>query len=45
MIAYSRSENPRDSLVKAKFPTREEGDYSCDDLLRNEAILTTLQTL
>ena len=40
MIAYSRSENPRDSLVKAKFPTREEGDYSCDDLLRNEAILT-----
>ena len=40
MIAYSRSENPRDSLVKAKFPTsiltREEGDYSYDDLLRNE---------
>ena len=36
MIAYSRSENLRDSLVKAKFPTREEGDYSYDDLLRNE---------
>ena len=36
MIAYSRSENQRDSLVKAKFPTRKEGDYSYDDLLRNE---------
>ena len=28
MIAYSRSENLRDSVVKAKFPTREEGDYT-----------------
>ena len=36
MIAYSRSENLCDSLVRAKFPTREEGDYSYDDLLRNE---------
>ena len=35
VIAYSRSENLRDSLVKAKFPTREEGDYLYDDLLRN----------
>ena len=46
MIAYSRSENLRDSLVKAKFPTREEGDYSY--LLRNEEdppSSPTLQTL
>ena len=48
MIAYSRSENLRDSLVKAKFPTREEGEYSYDDLLRNEEdppCSPTLQTL
>ena len=48
MIAYSRSENLRDSLVKTKFPTREEGDYSYDDLLRNEEdppSSPTLQTL
>ena len=48
MIAYSRSENLRDSLVKAKFPTREEGDYSYDDLLRNQEdppSSPTLQTL
>ena len=36
MIAYSRSENLRDSLVKAKLPTREENDYTYDDLVRNE---------
>ena len=29
-------ENLCDLLVKVKFPTREEGDYSYDDLLRNE---------
>ena len=34
MIAYSRSENLRDSLIKAKLPTREKNDY--DDLVRNE---------
>ena len=48
MIAYSQSENLRDSLVKAKFPTREEGDYSYDDILRNEEdppSSPTLQTL
>ena len=48
MIAYSRSENLCDSLVKAKFPFREEGDYSYDDLLRNEKdppSSPTLQTL
>ena len=48
MIAYSRSESLRDSLVKAKFPTREEGEYSYDDLLRNEEdppCSPTLQTL
>ena len=48
MIAYSRSENLLDSLVKAiKFPTREEGDYSYDDLLRNDdpPSSPTLQTL
>ena len=48
MIAYSRSENLRDSLVKDKFPNREEGDYSYDDLLRNEedpSSSPTLQTL
>ena len=47
-IAYSRSENLRDSLVEAKFPTREEGDYLYDDLLRNEEdppSSPTLQTL
>ena len=45
MIAYSRSENLR---VKAKFSTREEGDYWYDDLLRNEEdppSSPTLQTL
>ena len=26
MIAYSRTENLRDSLVKAKLPTREKND-------------------
>ena len=36
MIAYSRSENLRDSLVKAKLPTREEKDYTYDDLVRKE---------
>ena len=36
MIAYSRSENLRDSLVKAKLPTREENDYTYDDLVKNE---------
>ena len=48
MIAYSRSENLRDLLVKAEFPTREEDDYSYDDLLRNEEdppSSLTLQTL
>ena len=48
MIAYSRSENLHDSQVKAKFPTREEGDFSYDDLLRNEEdppSSPTLQTL
>ena len=48
MISYSRFENLHDSLVKAKFPTREEGDYSYDDLLRNEEdppSSPTLQTL
>ena len=48
MIAYSRSENLRVSLVKAKFPNRDEGDYSYDDLLRNEedpSPSPTLQTL
>ena len=48
IIAYSRSENLRDSLVQAKFPTREEGDYLYDDLLRNEEdppSSPTLQTL
>ena len=48
MIAYSRSENLRDSLVKAKLPTREENDYTYDDLVRNEEdppSSPTLQTL
>ena len=48
MIAYSQSKNLLDSLVKAKFPTREEGDYSYGDLLRNEEdppSSPTLQTL
>ena len=35
-IAYSRSENLRDSLVKAKLPTREKNDYTYEDLVRNE---------
>ena len=34
MIAYSRSENLRDSLVKAKLHTREKNDYTY--LVRNE---------
>ena len=34
MIAYSRSENLRDSLVKAKLPTREKNDNTY--LVRNE---------
>ena len=34
MIAYSRSENLRGSLVKAKLPTREKNDYTY--LGRNE---------
>ena len=48
VIAYSWFENLRDSLVKAKFPTREEGDYLYDDLLRNEEdppSSPTMQTL
>ena len=48
MIAYSRSKNLRDSLVQAKFSTREEGDYSYDNLLRDEEdppSSPTLQTL
>ena len=36
MIAYSRSENLHDSLVKAKLPTREKNDYTYDDLVTNE---------
>ena len=36
MIAYSRSENLRNSLVTAKLPTREKNDYTYDDLVRNE---------
>ena len=34
IIAYSRSENLRDSLVKAKLPTREKNDYTY--LVRNK---------
>ena len=34
MIAYSRSKNLRDSLVKAKLPTREKNDYTY--LVRHE---------
>ena len=34
MIAYSQSENLRNSLVKAKLPTRENNDYTY--LVRNE---------
>ena len=34
--AYSRSENLRDSLVKAKLPTREKNGYTYDDLVRNK---------
>ena len=34
MIAYSRSENLRDSLVKARFPTRGKNDFTY--LVRNE---------
>ena len=49
MIAYSKSENLRDSLVRLNsLYTREEGDYSYDDLLRNEEdppSSPTLQTL
>ena len=48
MISYSRSENLRDSLVKAKLPTREEKDYTYDDFVRNEEdppSSPTLQTL
>ena len=36
MIAYSRSENQRNSLVKAKLTTREENNYTYEDLVRNE---------
>ena len=48
MIAYSRFENLRDSLVKAKLPTREENEYTYDDLVKNEEdppSSPTLQTL
>ena len=48
MIAYSRSENLRDLLVKAELPTREENDYTYDDLVKNEEdppSSPTLQTL
>ena len=48
MISYSQSENLRDSLVKAKLPSREENDYTYDDLVRNEEdppSSPTLQTL
>ena len=34
IIAYSRSENLCDSLIKAKLPTREKNDYTY--LVRNE---------
>ena len=36
IIAYSRSTNLRDSLVKAKLPPKREEDYSYDDLVRKE---------
>ena len=36
IIAYSRSENLRDSLVKAKLPHREEHDLTYDDLEKDE---------
>ena len=36
MIASSRFQNLRDSLVKAKLPTREENDYTYDDLVKKE---------
>ena len=36
MIAYSRSENLYDSLVKVNLPTRDEDDYTYDDLVKNE---------
>ena len=36
MIAYNRSENQRNSLVKAKLTTREENNYTYEDLVRNE---------
>ena len=45
MIAYSRSENLRDSLVKAKLPTREKNDYTYDDLVTNEEDPTSSATL
>ena len=36
IIAYSRSENLRDSLVKAKLPRREGHDLTYDDLEKDE---------
>ena len=48
MIAYSRSKNLCDSLVKTNLPTREENGYTHNDLVRYEEYppsSPTLQTL
>ena len=45
IIAYSRSENLWDSLVKAKLPTREENNYTYDELVRNEEVPPSSPTL
>jgi hypothetical protein len=45
MIAYSRSENLRDSLVKAKLPPRKEGDHTYGDLVMDEEVLPSSPTL
>ncbi|XP_072046859.1 uncharacterized protein [Amphiura filiformis] len=39
MIAYSRAENLRDSLVKAKLPSPEEDDHTYEDFMRHEGTL------
>ena len=39
MIAYSRAENLRDLLVKAKLPHPEEEDHTYEDFMRYEDTL------
>jgi len=45
MIAYSRSENLRDTLVQAKLPPRKEHEYTYDNLVSKDDDITSSPTL